>query len=46
MIYMETFKTLSIQRHTSLYNRLPETRLANNFDKAKANWIVLSLIHI
>jgi len=39
---METFKTLSIQRHTSLYNRLPETRLANNFDKAKANWIVFA----
>ncbi|CAM2785408.1 phosphoserine phosphatase [Vibrio neptunius] len=39
---METFKTFSIQKHTSLYNRIPETRLFSQFDKAKANWIVFA----
>lgn len=31
---------LSIKKHTSLINRLPETRLSMQLDKAKANWIV------
>ena len=39
---METFKTFSIQKHTSLYNRIPETRLFSQIDKAKANWIVFA----
>ncbi|MCG9596573.1 phosphoserine phosphatase [Vibrio sp. Isolate25] len=39
---METFKTLSIQKHTSLFNRIPEVRLSSQFDKAKANWIVFA----
>lgn len=37
---MDRFTTLSIRRHIPLVNRLPETRLSNSFDKAKANWIV------
>ncbi len=31
---------LSIKKHTSLINRLPETRLSLQLDKSKANWIV------
>ncbi|WP_159738085.1 phosphoserine phosphatase [Vibrio atypicus] len=37
---MDRFTTLSIRRHIPLVNRLPETRLSNSFDKAKANWII------
>lgn len=37
---MDALTTLSIKKHTTLLNRLPETRLANRLDKAKANWIV------
>ncbi|MGF1696770.1 phosphoserine phosphatase [Vibrio kyushuensis] len=39
---MDTLKTLSIRRHTALLSRLPETRFANQHDKAKANWIIFS----
>tara|TARA_Y100001956_G_scaffold52786_2_gene51428 strand:+ start:910 stop:1890 length:981 start_codon:yes stop_codon:yes gene_type:complete len=39
---MDRFNTLPIRRHIPLVNRLPETRLATSFDKAKANWIVFS----
>ena len=31
---------LAIKKHTSLINRLPETRLSRQLDKSKANWIV------
>lgn len=37
---MERLKTLKIRRHIPLLNRLSEARLSNNFDIAKANWIV------
>lgn len=37
---MDTLKPLSIRKHTPLINRLPETRLATQFDKAKAGWVV------
>ncbi|WP_282176854.1 phosphoserine phosphatase [Vibrio nereis] len=37
---MDRLNTLSIRRHIPLINRLPETRLSNQFDVAKANWIV------
>ncbi len=31
---------LPIKKHTSLINRLPETRLSLQLDKSKANWII------
>ncbi|UPQ88505.1 phosphoserine phosphatase [Vibrio sinaloensis] len=37
---MDTLKTLSIRKHIPLTNRLPETRLATQFDKAAAGWVV------
>lgn len=37
---MDAVKTLPIRKHTTLLNRLPETRFATQFDKAKANWII------
>lgn len=37
---METFKTLSIQKQTSLYTRLPEVRTTSHLEKVKANWVV------
>lgn len=37
---MDASKSLPIRRHTTLLKRLPETRFATQFDKAKANWIV------
>lgn len=37
---METLKTFSIRRQTTLLNRLPETRFATQFDKVKASWII------
>ncbi|WP_260259758.1 phosphoserine phosphatase [Vibrio intestinalis] len=37
---MDMFNTLSIQRHTTLLNRLPETRLSTNLHRSKAQWIV------
>lgn len=37
---MDTLKPLSIRKHIPLINRLPESRLATSFDKAKAGWVV------
>lgn len=37
---MDTLKTLSIRKHIPLINRLPESRLATQFDKANAGWVV------
>jgi phosphoserine phosphatase len=37
---MEAVKTLHINKHTTLFNRLPETRFASQMDKRKASWIV------
>lgn len=37
---MDASKSLPIRRHTTLLKRLPETRIATQLDKAKANWIV------
>lgn len=37
---MDTLKPLSIRKHIPLMNRLPESRLATSFDKAKAGWVV------
>ncbi|MFM2590805.1 phosphoserine phosphatase [Vibrio sp. TBV020] len=37
---MDSLKPLSIRKHTPLITRLPETRLATQFDKAKAGWVV------
>ncbi len=37
---METLKRLPIKRHTSLLTRLPETRLATQLDKQRANWVI------
>lgn len=39
---MDALKTLPIKRHTTLLNRLPETRFSSQFDKAKASWIVFA----
>ena len=39
---MDTLKTLSIRKHIPLINRLPETRFATQFDKAKAGWVVFA----
>lgn len=37
---MDALKTLPIKKHTTLLNRLPETRFASQLDKAKASWII------
>jgi len=37
---MDASRMLSIKKHTSLINKLPETRLSMQLDKSKANWIV------
>ncbi|MBY8214237.1 phosphoserine phosphatase [Vibrio fluvialis] len=37
---MDALKTLTIKKHTTLLNRLPETRFASQLDKSKANWII------
>lgn len=37
---MDTLKTLSIRKNIPLINRLPEARLATQFDKANAGWVV------
>ncbi|WP_181388348.1 phosphoserine phosphatase [Vibrio albus] len=37
-----TKQTLHIQKHTTLIERLPETRFSSQMDKNKANWIVFS----
>lgn len=42
MNYMDMLKILPIRKHMTLANRLPEIRLSNNIDKAKANWIIFS----
>ncbi|ATC58321.1 phosphoserine phosphatase [Vibrio anguillarum] len=39
---MDALKTLPIKRHTTLLNRLPETRFSSQFDKAKSSWIVFA----
>lgn len=39
---MDAVKTLRIRKHTTLLNRLPETRFATQLDKKKANWIVFA----
>ncbi|HHK8486285.1 TPA: phosphoserine phosphatase [Vibrio parahaemolyticus] len=39
---MDASKSLPIRKHTTLLNRLPETRFATQLDKAKANWIVFA----
>lgn len=39
---MDMFNTLSIRRHTTLLNRLPETQQSTNFDRKKAGWIVFA----
>ncbi|MGR5238978.1 phosphoserine phosphatase [Vibrio alfacsensis] len=39
---MDAPKSLPIRRHTTLLKRLPETRLATQRDKAKANWIIFA----
>ncbi|WP_375751144.1 phosphoserine phosphatase [Vibrio sp. HN007] len=39
---MERVKKLQIKKHTSLVNRLPETRFSTQLDKNKAQWIVFS----
>lgn len=39
---MDTFKPLSIRKHTTLINRLPEIRLATSFDRTKAGWVIFS----
>ena len=35
-------QTLHIQKHTTLMERLPETRFSTQIDKNKANWIIFS----
>lgn len=35
-------RKLSINKHTKFLQRLPETRLSNQIDKNKANWIIFS----
>lgn len=37
---MDASRMLSIKKHTSLINKLPETRLSMQLDKSKASWIV------
>ncbi len=39
---MDASRMLSIKKHTSLINKLPETRLSMQLDKSKANWIVFA----
>ncbi|MGY5767911.1 phosphoserine phosphatase [Vibrio cincinnatiensis] len=39
---MDAVKTLLIRKHTTLLNRLPETRFSTQLDKTKANWIVFA----
>lgn len=39
---MDAVKTLPIRKHTTLLNRLPETRFATQLDKTQANWIVFT----
>jgi phosphoserine phosphatase len=39
---MDALKTLSINKHTSLLKRLPESRSFTPLNVAKANWIVFS----
>ncbi|KLN67048.1 phosphoserine phosphatase [Vibrio sp. VPAP30] len=41
---MDTLKTLSIRKYIPLINRLPESRLATQFDKANAGWVVFGEI--
>ena len=37
---MDMFSSLSIRRHTTLLNRMPEILMSTNFDRKKAGWIV------
>ncbi|CAH8199978.1 phosphoserine phosphatase [Vibrio aestuarianus] len=39
---MDALKTLPIKRHTTLLNRLPETRFSSQLDKSKASWIIFA----
>ncbi|WED23308.1 phosphoserine phosphatase [Vibrio sp. JC009] len=39
---MEAVKKLDIKKHTTLINRLPETRFSSQLDKKKASWVVFS----
>ncbi|GAK83889.1 phosphoserine phosphatase [Vibrio ponticus] len=37
---MDMLKKLTVKRHTTLLNRLPEVQSSTNFDRSKAGWIV------
>lgn len=39
---MDSNKTLTMKRHTSLLTRFPETRFSTQLEKSKATWVVFS----